>query len=212
MSPKSDVKYMFQKYDYLFIIASWGSPKEYKPSKYVMEVEEVEDSGVRRNVVKDDRVYRSSTAAMKNLLQSKIRMRGDRVKVLIFCQDIIFIDRVKEIFNELNGKEIKRSEFIENLFSELYRKNPSVAEELDVKEHRDYKKFVRFVPGVMTKVEGNYLYTWRGEHCYDLLLGGIILYTYKELRSMTRNAERIAILLDTTHGINYFVTALKEGS
>jgi len=70
---------------------------------------------------------------------------------------------------------------------------------------------IELVPGVITRVDGAYLITWRAEHCYDLLLGGVILLTFKRLREASRGARRVAVLVDTTHGVNYFAEALKDG-
>jgi len=211
---EKQVKYVLQDYDRILIVASWGMPKHYKSSRYVLEVEAIKGSEERRCTIggEDAEKHYSSTTAIRNLLWGKINVDMDKIDLLIFCQDTVLIDRVKKrIERFIEGREWKRSELKGELLSELYEQKPDVARELDVRNHNDYERFVRFVPGVITSVEGAYLYTWRSERCYDLLLGSIILHTYKKLKEISESARRMAILIDTTHGVNYFVTALKEG-
>ncbi len=216
MTHNNHMKYVFQDYDNILIIASWGMPKSYKQSRYVLETEVIRDSEEKRSIVKgiNNAKYHSSTVAIRDLLWKKINVSRKRIGLLIFCQDTILIDYVgKKGFwtNLLKAKELRRSDLKKYMISKLYDQKREVAEELGVKEAKDYESFVRFVPGVITRVKEAYLYTWRSEQCYDLLLGSIILHTYKKLKQVPRDTTKIAILLDTTHGINYFVTALKEG-
>jgi len=211
MPDRTDERYVLQDYDYILIVASWGNPKEYIPSVYVLEVEKVSNSGKRRIVIDGDkRSYHSSTAAIRDVLR-KIGISNENIEMLIFYQDTILIDYIEEMFDLGKQKEIEKSEIKEKLLGRLYEEVRDVIKELGVKDHKDYERFVRFVPGVITRVEGGYIYSWRYEHCYDLLLGAITLYTYEKLNEIPKEARKIAILLDTTHGINYFVTALKEG-
>ncbi len=218
MPRNGNVKYILQDYDYVLVVASWGKPKEYRASKYVLEVEKISDSGKKRTTISDDRIYHSSTAAIRDLLWKKINISQAKINLIIFCQDTILIDYIiKSIFGrserdkEKKRSNLKRSNLKKRLLQELYYQNPDVAKELDVNKFSTYKNFVRFVPGVITSVRGSYLYTLRTNSCYDLLVGSIILYTFEKLKEFPRDARRIAILIDTTHGINYFATALKEG-
>lgn len=218
MSHDKKVDYVLQNYDHVLIIASWGMPREYKTSRYILEVEESKNSRIRRTTVGRKDSYNSSTTAIRDILSKKIGM-SNKIGLLIFCQDTILIDYLKELImkNSKNtstsckGFKFKRCELKDKLLSELFNQNEKIARELNVRDCKDYEKLVRFVPGVITSVEYSYLYTWRGEHSYDLLLGGITLYTYKKLKELSRDAKKIAVLVDTTHGINYFVTALMEG-
>jgi len=212
MSNRAVKKYVLQDYNYILIVASWGNPKDYDPSVYLLEVEEISNSNRRRIVIEGDteRSYHSSTAAIRELLR-KIGISNENIEMLIFYQDTILIDYIEDMFDLGKQKEIERSKIKEKLLRKLYEEVRNVIKELGVKDHKDYEKFVRFVPGVITRVECGYIYSWRYEHCYDLLLGAITLYTYEKLNEIPKEARKIAILLDTTHGINYFVTALKEG-
>jgi len=216
MSQGDDKGYVLQNYDYILIVASWGAPKEYTSSRYVLEVEGTGKSDKRDTVSGDDEKYGSSTIAIKDLLQRKIGIPKEKIDLLIFCQDTILIDNIEKIMKK--KPKWTRKDLQKDLLSELYKQTSEegrnkipITKELNIWKPEDYEKFVKFVPGVITRVEGSCLYTWRTEHCYDLLLGGIILYTYDKLRNIQDHPERIVILLDTTHGINYFATALKEG-
>jgi len=215
VSNGANKKYALQDYDYILIVASWGKPKEYIPSAYVLEVEEISNSNKRRTVIggNDKITYWSSTTAIRDLLYKKIGISNENIGMLIFCQDTILIDYIKEIISDtVQQKEIERGEIKEKLLYKLYEEGrQGVNRDIGIRDYRAYERLVRFVPGVITRVEGSYMYSWRYEHCYDLLLGSIILYTYKRLNEIPKDAKKIAILLDTTHGINYFVTALKEG-
>jgi len=53
------------------------------------------------------------------------------------------------------------------------------------------------------------LVTWRGgNEFYDVLRGALVYNILSALKKSYH--KRIAIFVDTSHGINYFVTALKE--
>ncbi|MGC9106637.1 MAG: hypothetical protein ACP5IE_00380 [Infirmifilum sp.] len=218
-------RYRLEDYDHILLAASWGPPKEYKEARYTLELEIVRDGKTKRCTISLDKnyysskSYYSSTTALRDLLQKKANVSEDKLSLLIFAQDTIFLSHIvgkrenlQNYFTE-GGKIISRSELKEELLKELYQQNYNVAKELGVQRVADYDKYVRFVPGVFTSVDGAYLYTWRYERCYDLLLAGIILYTYEKIEEIrkSKSAGRIAILIDSTHGINYFVTALKEG-
>lgn len=222
-------KYMLQDYDYILIVSSWGSPREYKESCYVMELV-VDGKRVVEPLEKDSLDYgtqyncvHSSTLAIKRILE-KIGIENSKIKILIFAQDTILLNTIienenenknkNENWNEYKNKEKKRKDLEEvlrvKLHNELYDKNTDVANEFEGSGLKDYFNLVKFVPGVISSARGAELYTWRGERVYDVMLGSIALYTYMELMKFD-NARKIAIIVDTTHGINYFVTALKEG-
>jgi CRISPR/Cas system-associated protein Csx1 len=208
-------RYKLQDYDHILLVASWGSPKEYKEAKYVVELEIVRDREIKRCIEILDEPHYSSTTALKNLLKNKLNIDKNKLSLLIFAQDTIFLSRIIEnggkYFDKI--KTISRYELKTEFLQELYEQNMKVARELGVLESAEYDKHVRFVPGVITIARGTYLYTWRYERCYDLLLAGIILHAYEKIEEIRKNKSvgKIAILIDSTHGINYFVTALKEG-
>jgi CRISPR/Cas system-associated protein Csx1 len=208
-------RYKLMDYDHILLVASWGSPKEYKEAKYVVELEIVRDRKIERDIGSLDEPHYSSTTALKNLLEKKVNIDKNKLSLLIFAQDTIFLSHIIEnrgkYFDKI--KTISRRELKTGFLQELYEQNKKVARELDVLKSAEYDKHVRFVPGVITIASGPYLYTWRYERCYDLLLAGIILHAYEKIEEIQKNKSvgEIAILIDSTHGINYFVTALKEG-
>jgi CRISPR/Cas system-associated protein Csx1 len=206
-------------YDHILVVSSWGSPEEYEETKYALELKVVKNSKTRRETKspsdKDYHCCHSSTASIKDWLK-KLNINEDKLTLLIFVQDTILLNHIKSNEGEYFGKEgknYKRGELKDKLLLRLYDQKQKAAWELNVKKKEDYDKIVRFVPGVITSKEGAYLYTWRYERSYDLLLAGIILFTYEKLKEIRKhkNFKSLAILMDTTHGINYFVAALKEG-
>ena len=211
-------KYEVQDYDHLIIVASWGLPKEYNLAKYELELNRVSGGKVERSKITYDKEYYSSTAAMRNLLKEKVGISEDKLSLLIFSQDTILLERIiseREDYFPSGGnvKTRKRNELYKELFQILYDSKKEAAHELDVQKREDYSRIVRFVPGVITGREGAYLFTWRYIRVYDLLLAGVILFMYDKLLKIHQehNVKSLAILMDTTHGINYFVTALREG-
>ncbi len=132
------------------------------------------------------------------------------VKPLIFVQDTILLPRIVRERASYANRECKRRDLENELYSELYKSNQDAANELGVSSPNGYKSIVRFVPGVISYVDGPNIFTWRREHVYDLLKGIIALHLYEELKKV--KGSRVAIVLDTTHGINYFAVALKEAT
>lgn len=210
-------EYMLKNYDYIVIVSSWGTPREYRKSHYVMEL--VTTDGKRLVEPRGgDSQYdctqysclHSSTLAIARILE-KIGIENSKIKILIFAQDTILLNTMIDEWKQYSTSKVKtRKDLEKDLGKELYEQNIEVARELGVNDSEDYLKLVKFVPGVISSARGAELYTWRGEHIYDVMLGSIALYTYMKLREFG-NARRVAMVLDTTHGINYFVTALKEG-
>jgi len=205
----STTRYLLQDYDYILLVASWGLLKGYKRAVYHLEVEKSNETGFRRAIVSDQKLHRSSTTAIRDILKDKLNI--DNLDLLIFVQDTLLLDRIIQYEDRYFNKAFLRCELEESLLYELYNSNKEVAEELGVREAKDYEKLTMFVPGVIVTKSGAYVYSWRGERVYNILKGLIIFYIYRKLKSIPESVRRIAILLDTTHGINYFVTALKEG-
>ncbi len=208
----STVRYTLQDYDHLLLVASWGLPKDYKKAQYSIEVEKHHEKGYERaeiSISNSRKLYCSSTAAIRDLLEKKLGVRN--LDLLVFVQDTILMRKVIGSEHLYFDKEYSRHELERDLFAELYSSNEEVARELDIYEAENYSKFVKFVPGVIAARKINIRYSWREKYIYDVLKEFIVFYTYKKLISTAENAKRVAVLLDTTHGINYFVTALSDG-
>jgi hypothetical protein len=73
------------------------------------------------------------------------------------------------------------------------------------------ERCVAFVPGVITRASQGALVTFRIDEAYPVVVGAIAAYTLdKLLRITSANDESLAIVVDTTHGMNYFALALKD--
>lgn len=74
------------------------------------------------------------------------------------------------------------------------------------------ERYVAFVPGVITRASSDTLITFRIDEAYPIIVGTITAYTLdKLLRISSANDDSLAIVVDTTHGVNYFTLALKDG-
>ena len=204
---------MYEEYDYILVISSLGLPRNYVESYYVMEVER--DNG--RDTIPHELGRRpkkqTSIAAIIQILKEKLKV--EKVKPLIFVQDTILLDEIVHKWSNYRDKEIPRKELMNILYNILYNSRPEAFRELGMYSLEDLKQYIVFVPGVLSYAEGSRLYTWRGERVYDLLRGAIILHVYEGLRKLydelfSNDRVRLAIIIDTTHGINYFALALKE--
>jgi CRISPR-associated protein Csx1 len=150
----------------------------------------------------------TSTAAIEGILCKEQNIKD--VKSLIFVQDTILIDDIIRNWSEYDNEQFSRNILKRKLYKYLYDSNPDVAREFNVNSHEKYKDIAIFIPGVITCVNGGKLYTWRGEHIYDIAKGIIVLEVYEKLKNL--GGCRIAIIVDTTHGINYLPILLKEAT
>ena len=199
---------MFEDYNKTIIISTWGLPKNYREVYYVLEI--ITKNGGMDCVPRSKDIKKSSsTAAIKEILERKLNVKN--IELLIFVQDTILLDEIRKNSSMYRGKDFSRKSLKDKLFVALYNSNITVARELGVNDPNAYRNIVRFVPGTLSYVEGLRLYTWRGKRIYDVLRGILMLYIYSKLKELG-DPERIAIVLDTTHGINYFVLALKEAT
>lgn len=204
---------MIRKPDGVVIVSSWGLPEYYRESYYVLEMDSEE--GRRIVVPGPGRIKkRSSTAAIEEVFRRYLGV--ERVELLVFVQDTILLQKIIENWNLYRNKILRREELENILLNALYDSKIEVARELGAKSSEAYRDIVRFVPGVISHVRGACLYTWRGERAYDVLRGTITLHTYVKLEELHsklgKEASEIAVILDTTHGINYFASALKDGT
>jgi len=198
---------MFRDYDRVLIISSWGLPKDYKKSRYFLEV--IEDK--KRVIIPRSRevieTY-TSTAAIERILCKEQNVKD--LIYLIFVQDTILLDDIIRDWSEYDHKQFSRNDLKSRLYKYLYNSNPDAAKEFNVNSPEQYKDIAIFIPGVITYAEGGKLYTWRGERTHDVARGIMALEVYEKLRNL--GGHRIAIILDTTHGINYLPLLLKEAT
>ncbi len=201
--------YALEYFDYILLTATWGNPEEWKHAEYLIELEKFEANGLGKCTVPLNRKFISSTLALKYFLHKEV---GIKPGLLAFSQDTILLSRLlenPEFFEK--SQNIKRRDILNSLYKELYYAKEELAKELEMKDYEEYKKFVVFVPGVISTAKGADVLTWRGEHIYDVISGIIVAGIYKKFVEESNDARRIAILMDTTHGINYLVTAFSQG-
>jgi len=141
----------------------------------------------------------------------------DKVSLLVFAQDTILLNNIlrreeeENYFRAGQVNVLKRIDLYNKLYRELYKANVNVAKDLGVAKSSDYKKFVRFIPGVISTKIGGKIYTWRGDNIHEIISGVIAVNIYKELIEKAGATRKISLVVDTTHGINYLVSAFIEG-
>ncbi|MEM0267489.1 MAG: TM1812 family CRISPR-associated protein [Thermofilaceae archaeon] len=150
--------------------------------------------------------------------------------VKIFIQDSLLLNRLlqddQDLKDELFSKKaLSRADLASCLVrgSWIY----SYCEKVLLKEdwdrvdeaRRSFESFCRQIkceittlPGIASGRRDSYVYTWRGgrENFYRALLAGVVGYALKALCEHAKE-DSIDVIVDTTHGINYFAHALVEG-
>ncbi|MEM2218317.1 MAG: CRISPR-associated DxTHG motif protein, partial [Thermofilaceae archaeon] len=150
--------------------------------------------------------------------------------VKIFVQDSLLLNRLlqgdQRLINELFPRRVlRRADLANHLVrgSWIYSYYESALRKEDQERvneaRRRFEEFCRqfkcevtTLPGIASGRRDSYVYTWRGgrENFYRALLAGIVGYTLKAL-CMHAGEGSIDVIVDTTHGINYFAHALREG-
>ena len=211
MNSYTSNRHAFQDYDHVVLMASWGIPEEWRKVEYCVEVEVAENDYKRRTEnIKGE--YYASIAALKCFIDNlRSNSSAPRTELLIFVPDTILLNEAVRGNYKSSWNEVKRrEELYEKLYRALYRSKTGVAKELGVNDWREYQRFVKFVPGVLSARDDSKIYTWRGKEAYDVITGVVALHTYDKLNSLA-DAKRVMIIADTSHGINYLVTSFIEG-
>lgn len=207
---------VFSTYDRLLLVASWGWPGEYESAKYVMEVEELEEKhNVKRNILKDSDTRFSSTSAIMYLLKKHLPNLRDKIDLMIFIQDTILLRQESSgsrLERYLKTLEIERGELKKELYDILRTySGKKVVSELEEVSNKKFNKIIRFAPGVISSfTHKGILYTWYYKGVYNLIRNFVALHVYMKLLEFD-NTQKLAVIVDTTHGINYFAIAVRDG-
>ncbi|MCC6005549.1 MAG: hypothetical protein LM590_14525 [Thermofilum sp.] len=186
--------------DRFFIFSTWGDPREWYDVEYIIKC--IEDRSKRTIIA-----YRGgiTTAATTKALSQMLEALGKHVTVTIFIQDTLLLNIIKEQDQESQkiirslwpseGKAIikRRSELRGYIFKYIGKIN-------------SYDVVV--LPGIASFRSGGYLYIWRGDECYEYIRGGMLTHALKKLAQAPE--ETIGVIVDTSHGVNYFAIALKD--
>jgi len=205
-------------YDYVLIVAPMGALGGYREVKYVIPSRG--SAGEEKGGQDSDKKHWAVAFALYDYVQ------GVSKELYTFIQDTIIVNLVKPQNKEKPVKQeiIEQIKALlncndnnciidENLIDTLLKlegKTSEAQKTIDrLKELRKEAK-IHFVPGVITRWIEEVLVTWRGgNQFYDVLKGTLAYYILSALKEKSSH-RNIAIFVDTSHGINYFVTALKE--
>ncbi|MCC6004286.1 MAG: hypothetical protein LM590_08080 [Thermofilum sp.] len=189
----------YPSYREVFLFSTWGDPSRWEKREYFIACL----SGDEKRKLSAGEFF-SATGALKNMLKSK------KTEIIVFVQDTLLLNAVKErslsqerIWSSSQGTKKRRE-----LFALImrYLRGVEAYKEL-VGEGRKEDYFV-ILPGMASYSELGYLFNWRGNDCYDFIVGGMLAHALKRLRQAQEN--RVAVFFDTSHGVNYFALALKE--
>jgi len=228
-------------FDRVAIFASLGVPLKYHCVKYYVEYvtmdrrRDVKCGDVCRHIstvaLKD---------FIGKALQKKGK-QVETLSTLVFFLDTVIVDLNPDITTALmsnqegKGSGYSREELFKYILKNLVLKSKqsdttsSLVQELkllNMPEECEYndsestqkclnavnERYVAFVPGVITRASSNTLITFRFSEAYPIIVGTITAYALdKLLRIPSANDDSLAIVVDTTHGVNYFALALKDG-
>ncbi len=183
------------------LFATWGDPETWVQVKYLVVKEE--DDKLKIEEVGEE-LFSSTTALMRLLKPTRTR---------IFVQDSLYLKEITRGKEKRTHDRLKRSaieERVKNLVLDAKK------ERRDEEEKKKFNEEIRelglenilVVPGIISYRDGANIYVWRGDNFYEVLVGSLIEHILSELRM--ENASRIGVVIDTTHGVNYFVVALTE--
>lgn len=172
------------------IFATWGNPRNWAKVNYVVEIKKDE----KREVREAGESF-SSTKALKKVLEKVLRP----VCIKIFILDTLYLDRLLK-----SGvvQSLKRAEIVREVRGMIGKGGESEDEVEEFREH------MSVMPGVISYRDGADIYTWRGGEFYDVLVGGLTL----EILDVLEKNKVEKVVVDTTHGINYSITALVEAA
>lgn len=208
------IKYILENYDYILITGVWGDPRKWKKAYYLLRTEQVEPTKQPVLLSIEKHLSKSSIAAIEKIIKDKISSDLP-IKKLVFALDTLLllnIDLVKKMCERNDC--ISRKDLFKRIYKLLY-KEEDLKKDFDIRKEYQYQDFVRFIPGIISTKAistkyGECVITWRCEPIYEILCGAIALNIYEKLKEMGKKSNKIAIIADTTHGINYAVTAFMK--
>ena len=167
----------------VLLFSTWGDPEGWVPLSYILAAK----SGASRPTY-------SSTAALMEILNP--------ARVRIFIQDSLYL---KEVVRQRKPcePELERAKLAERVKALVLSSGAG-------KEVKHLKDRLTPVPGVASYKDGAYVYVWRGEGFYEVLVGALTEHVLEDLEEEA--APNLEVVIDTTHGVNYFAVALASAS
>jgi len=211
----------FSKYEEVFLFSTWGDPSEWKSMNYCIEYI-INGKKNKKCIQSSQEKFFSTTRSLMNILPTNLL---DKDKICIFLQDTLLLNHILESKIELN-KRIKywwrdsqgnikhRKDFFESILryilnTEAFKNDFRESSEINIKDKEDASKIFKILPGTVSyNYNSNYLFNWRGDDFFSYILGGILAYAMDKLRLSEKN--NVAVIYDTSHGVNYFALALEE--
>ncbi|MCI4409209.1 MAG: hypothetical protein JHC26_08965 [Thermofilum sp.] len=219
----------FSKYEEVFLFSTWGDPAEWESKNYCIECI-INEKKTKKCFQSSQEKFFSTTRSIINILPTNIL---DKDKICIFLQDTLLINHIIEPKIELKKKieywwrdsqdNIKhRKDLFESILryilnTEAFKNDFRENSKISIKGKEDVSKIFKILPGTVSykyqsKSNSNsnitYLFIWRGDDFFSYILGGILAYAMDKLRLSRKN--NIAVIYDTSHGVNYFALALEE--
>jgi CRISPR/Cas system-associated protein Csx1 len=179
-----------------------GDPCDYQLVKYYIENIE---SGMR-SVKELRRRYSYTGAALKDFVSEF----WENPKVV----DALYIAPLSLVLKTCRGRRVDAfGNFLKLIKSKGtigYDDLAKIAREyVEMLEPETYGKVV-VVPALLTSMRGGQLYTFvGGEEALNAALAIVVKSVYQKLKEL--RGEKVDILLDTTHGLNYLVPYVVEG-
>ena len=206
----------FSKYEEVFLFSTWGDPAEWESKDYYIECI-INGKKTKKRFPSSQEKFFSTAGSFINIL--------DKDKICIFLQDTLLINHIIESNIELKKKieywwrdsqvNIKhRKDLFESILryilnTEAFKNDFRKSSEISIKDKEDASKIFKILPGTVSyNYNSNYLFIWRGDDFFSYILGGILAYAMDKLRLSGKN--NIAVIYDTSHGVNYFALALEE--
>jgi hypothetical protein len=221
-------------FDRVIIFATLGIPSHYHCVKYCIEY--VMQS--EKKVTCDNMCRHISTVALRDFIAKALQENGKQLgslSTLVFFLDTVLLDLDINIARESKEcvQKSRRELFIcilKNIVLKAKQRRdtgslvqelsllgiPEECEQVDDEAVRKCLKavnerYIAFVPGVITKASRGKLVTFRIDEAYPVVVGTIATYALARLiHTASANDESLAIVVDTTHGMNYFALALKD--
>uniref|UniRef100_A0A7C1CGF7 CRISPR system endoribonuclease Csx1 CARF domain-containing protein n=1 Tax=Thermofilum adornatum TaxID=1365176 RepID=A0A7C1CGF7_9CREN len=211
----------FSQYEEVFLFSTWGDPTEWESKNYCIECI-INEKKTKKCFQSSQEKFFSTTRSIIKILPTNIL---DKDKICIFLQDTLLINHIIESNIELNKKikywwrdsqdNIKhRKDLFESilqyiLHTEAFKNDFKENSKINIKDKEDASKIFKILPGTVSyNYNSNHLFNWRGDDFFSYILGGILAHVIDKLRLSEKN--NVAVIYDTSHGVNYFALALEE--
>lgn len=207
----------FSEYNEVLLFSTWGEPHEWEKLEYYVTC--------FKDLAKREK-QKFSVGECFSTAEALLKCLNKKAGLMIFCQDTLLLNIIKntdkkeqeKIINDIWSKDtIKRKDlYISKILH--YLRGSKAFEEISSKmcgeESGGGKRYPQEedwcipLPGVASYKEYFRLFVWRGDRYYEYVLGGMLIHALRKL--LKTQGESIAVLVDTSHGVNYFAIALRE--